>query len=231
MLFNRVPLYKQVVEQIYQLIDESKIQPGEPFPSERELVEKWGISRNVLREAFHVLEHRGLIVSRQGSGRFLRNPTLNISAANKENGSLESVSFNLEKCSLHDIYITRQLIEPKVVEEVARHRTSHQIKQIQKGYEYYSKIFRDTGDTIEEFSIHKLYTSNCGNYFLAQIVEFLYKITEDLMINRLQSIYNKHSVEESLTSHGLIIAAIKNKDTEAAGRAMYNHLQNTLEML
>ena len=42
------------------------------MPAERELMEQLGVSRNVLREAFHILEQRGIITSQQGKGRFLR---------------------------------------------------------------------------------------------------------------------------------------------------------------
>ena len=58
----RTLLYEEVVEKLYRLIDERKIQPGEQLPPERELIEELNVSRNVLREAFHVLESRGVIV-------------------------------------------------------------------------------------------------------------------------------------------------------------------------
>ena len=69
---NRPLLYQEVVSALYQIIDEQKIQPGAQLPSERELIERLGVSRNVLREAFHVMEQRGIIISQQGRGRFLR---------------------------------------------------------------------------------------------------------------------------------------------------------------
>ena len=68
----RTLLYEEVVEELYRLIDEKHIQPGGKLPPERELIEQLKVSRNVLREAFHVLETRGVIVSHQGKGRFLR---------------------------------------------------------------------------------------------------------------------------------------------------------------
>ena len=69
---NRPLLYQEVVNALYRIIDEQEVQPGEQFPSERELIEQLGVSRNVLREAFHILEQRGIIIAKQGRGRFLR---------------------------------------------------------------------------------------------------------------------------------------------------------------
>ena len=61
---NRPLLYQEVVNALYQIIDDQEIKPGDQLPSERELIEQMGVSRNVLREAFHVLEQRGIIISR-----------------------------------------------------------------------------------------------------------------------------------------------------------------------
>ena len=66
-------LYQQTIDKIYELIDSGGVKPGERFPPERQLTQQWGISRNTLRDAFHILEHRGLIVSKHGGGRYLRN--------------------------------------------------------------------------------------------------------------------------------------------------------------
>ena len=69
---GRSLLYQEVVDELYKMIDRDQMKPGDRLPPERELTDRLGISRNVLREAFHVLEGRGIIVSRQGSGRFIR---------------------------------------------------------------------------------------------------------------------------------------------------------------
>lgn len=65
----RILLYEQVVEDLCLLIDRGDFEPGDQLPSERELIEKLNVSRNVLREAFHVLESRGVIVSAIGSAK------------------------------------------------------------------------------------------------------------------------------------------------------------------
>ena len=227
-----MPLYQQTIDKIYSLIDSMEIQPGEKFPPERELAVKWGISRNSLRDAFHILEHRGVVISKQGSGRYLRNKVNKDEDEAEVTTHFDSISRSIEQSSLLDIYCTRQLLEPKIVEEVARHATPEQIQTIKAGYEHFAKIFNASGNTKEEFGMHRLYASCCGNYFLAEMVELAYKATEDLMLNRFRSEYfDKHTVEESLQAHGQIIDAIVKRDMEAAKSTMFNHLQHTLDML
>lgn len=63
---KRPLLYQEVVNALYQIIDTSNLKPGDQMPAERELMEQLGVSRNVLREAFHILEQRGIITSQQG---------------------------------------------------------------------------------------------------------------------------------------------------------------------
>jgi len=95
----RILLYEQVVEDLCLLIDRGDFEPGDQLPSERELIEKLNVSRNVLREAFHVLESRGVIVSHQGKGRFLRESP--ISGKEKR---YDSLSKNLECYSMIEAY-------------------------------------------------------------------------------------------------------------------------------
>src|SRR4051794_34990140 len=64
--------YERVVEQILELVESEGLDQGQALPTERELAERFGVSRNVLRQAFGVLEERGLLRSIRGSGRYLR---------------------------------------------------------------------------------------------------------------------------------------------------------------
>ena len=61
---KRPLLYQEVVNALYRIIDDNTLHPGDQMPAERELMEQLGVSRNVLREAFHILEQRGIITSR-----------------------------------------------------------------------------------------------------------------------------------------------------------------------
>lgn len=226
---NDVPLYQKTIDKIYELIDNAEVAFGDRFPPERELAKRWGISRNSVRDAFHILEHRGLVVTLQGSGRYLRGQ---IEEAEEQSGPrLDTVSRSIEKSSLWDIYCTRQLLEPKVVEDVARNASLEAISGIRAGYEHFAEILKSTGKTTKEMEIHRLYTANCRNFFLVDLVEQALQASEDLMANRFKSeYYVKHTVDVALEGHHQIISAIEKRDTEAASRAMFNHLQHTLDM-
>jgi GntR family transcriptional regulator, transcriptional repressor for pyruvate dehydrogenase complex len=75
--FRRLPArraYQEIVEQIADLIYSRKLNPGDRFPSERELALQFGTGRMAVREAFRVLEQIGLIGIRQGTagGAFVK---------------------------------------------------------------------------------------------------------------------------------------------------------------
>ena len=67
---SKTLLYQEVIQELYRIIDCENLKPGDKLPAERELIEELNVSRNVLREAFHVLKDRGILISRQGKGRF-----------------------------------------------------------------------------------------------------------------------------------------------------------------
>ena len=66
-----VPYYRQIVDQIAQLIRSGLMAPGEQLPSVRELAGKLLVSLITTRRAYADLENAGLIVRRQGYGTFV----------------------------------------------------------------------------------------------------------------------------------------------------------------
>lgn len=60
-------LHEDIVSQIEEALIEGKLRPGDRLPSERELEGTLGISRGTLRQAFRILEQRGVIEIRTGA--------------------------------------------------------------------------------------------------------------------------------------------------------------------
>jgi GntR family transcriptional regulator len=68
-----VPLYLQMKNTLETEIREGKYETSERLPSERELCERFGVSRMTARQAIKELERDGLVFSRVGKGTFINN--------------------------------------------------------------------------------------------------------------------------------------------------------------
>jgi len=66
------PLYHQLATLLREQIQTGELAPGDKFPTEGDLSEKYGTSRNTVRLALDVLRNEGLIISQRGRGSFVR---------------------------------------------------------------------------------------------------------------------------------------------------------------
>lgn len=224
---QRTLLYEEVVSELYRIIDENKIQPGAKFPSERELVEQLEISRNVLREAFHILESRGIIISRQGKGRYLRA----LPMVEEKNDKYARLSKNLERYSLLEMYEVRQALEVKAVELIIRNASDSDVEEIEALYRKVEEKFNTTNITEGEFDLHRLYAKKSGSLFLEQIMDVVLTSILDMMNNTFHEVMVIHTTEQEMKQHKEILSAIKQRNTEAAKEYMFNHLQDTINLI
>ena len=54
-------LYEQIVQQIEESIVKGELKPGDQLPAERELAQRFGVSRTAVREAVKALREKGLV--------------------------------------------------------------------------------------------------------------------------------------------------------------------------
>ena len=69
-----VPKYLQIAGYLRDQIVRGDLQVGDEVPSERELAASWGVARPTAARALEVLRSQGLVVARQGSGTYVRDP-------------------------------------------------------------------------------------------------------------------------------------------------------------
>ncbi|KFK91564.1 GntR family transcriptional regulator [Streptomyces sp. JS01] len=69
------PPYEQVARSLGAAIRTRKLGPGEKLPSHAKLTEHYGFARATVQRAIRDLEDEGLVVSRKGSGVFVRHRT------------------------------------------------------------------------------------------------------------------------------------------------------------
>lgn len=68
------PPYLQVAGELRAAIKTRKLEPGDKLPSQNELAERYGVARMTVVQALKVLRDEGLVVTRQGSGVYVRAP-------------------------------------------------------------------------------------------------------------------------------------------------------------
>ncbi|MEW6046676.1 MAG: GntR family transcriptional regulator [Bacillota bacterium] len=81
------PLYFQLKRFLLELIDNEELKPGERIPSERELSQRFGISRMTVRQALAELVHESVLLRHQGRGTFVADRKI-------EQGLIELTSFS-----------------------------------------------------------------------------------------------------------------------------------------
>lgn len=65
------PRYRQLADFIRNAIEEGRLSDNQALPSERELAESYGVSRDTVRKSVRYLEERGVIYSDHGRGTFV----------------------------------------------------------------------------------------------------------------------------------------------------------------
>ncbi len=73
---SRIPLYYQLIQHFRQQIEEEEFKPGDPFPTENELCEMYGVSRPTVRQALNELVREGLLYRLKGKGTFVSEPKI-----------------------------------------------------------------------------------------------------------------------------------------------------------
>ncbi len=70
------PLYRQVLDHLTAEIEAGRLRPDRPIPSERALMQRFGISRATVRQAISEGVRRGILRRVNGRGTFVIDTTL-----------------------------------------------------------------------------------------------------------------------------------------------------------
>lgn len=71
-----IPLYHQLIERLKNSIEKGHWTLGDKIPSENQLMEQFGVSRNTVKKAIEELVQEGILYRIQGKGTFVAKPKL-----------------------------------------------------------------------------------------------------------------------------------------------------------
>jgi GntR family transcriptional regulator len=98
---SRVPIYRQLIDQVRQGIARGKLRPGVRLPSVRVLSRELVVNPNTVARAYTELEREGMLHTRQGLGVFIAEPQAELSAAARRERFAES----LDRCLTEAVHL------------------------------------------------------------------------------------------------------------------------------
>lgn len=212
-----------VTDQLKQSLFNGEYEEGERLPSEHELMEIFGVSRVVVREAIRNLEKAGLLQIKRGpaGGAFVC--PMNHDAIS----SLVRDSLRLNGTSVAEIMEVRLQMEPVVAGLAARRRTLDDIKILEKHIENMPKV--NSGDKYAAWNVdfHRLVAKASHNSMYELLMNILMDITQDLILK----IRPSRRIVHDTTSHPAILEKIKQGDMEGAEQIFRKHLEDIFPLL
>ena len=164
-----------IVEEIWKMILEGKLKPGDRLPPEHTLVERFQVSKVTLREALQTLETYGHITRKQGRG----GGTVVLDIAPTRGIGLVANYLSLSSLSLEKLMEARLLLEPTIAEEAARHITPAASARIETLLEEHEVDFRTHGGSKRGWEFYILLAEVTGNLLLKVVEELLIRLFMD----------------------------------------------------
>ncbi len=207
---------QQVVGQIVELIRTGNLRPGDRLPSERELVEIFGISRPSLRESMRALSVLGIIESRHGGGAFVTELDASTMLAPLD------LFLAFSKANFDDAFESRRIIEIEIVRKAAMKATRADIHDLNDMIAAHAKIQNDpVGFRILDSRFHEKLSAIAGNAVLRRVAYGLYNMGLDF---RRRATEEPGLIAQSTQDHTRIAAAIAAQEPDRAAAAMTRHI-------
>ena len=202
-------LHAEVADRLRERIFDGALEPG-TFLDEVALADELGISRTPLREALKVLTAEGLVRHEPRRGCFVAEVT---------------------EQDLDEIFPVIALLEGRCAHEAALNATDADLEALEDLHARLARHARARriNDYYEaNYAIHEAVIALAGNRWLAQAIADLRKI---LRLARQQQLHAPGRLEQSLSEHMAVFAALKARDAQGAEAAMRTHITRQREAL
>ncbi len=219
-------LSEQLADALAVGIRDGQLQPGQRLPTESALVQRFGVSRGVVREALSRLKTLGLIDSRQGSGAYVKQlpqPAL-AQLVLAPDGSVDAVIQMVE---------VRRALEAESAALAAARRTPQALKQIKQAVLALDKAVAAGGDGVaEDVAFHTAIAQATNNPFLLATLAHLNQfLTDATRVTRANEATRTDLAEAVRDEHATIVAAIEAGDVNAARLAGATHMVNAAQRI
>ncbi|MGW0843288.1 FadR/GntR family transcriptional regulator [Streptomyces sp. NPDC002787] len=212
----------RIQHEVMQLILDRKLQAGAPLPTETELMEDLGASRNSVREALKALQALDIVDIRHGYGTYVGEASLT--------PLVDGLTFRTlarpdgDSAALAEILQVREVLEDGLVRRVAGTLTEEELDGLAAVVDRMEAAGR-AGEPVAELDreFHELLYASLGNALIPQLLGAFWTVF--LRVAGARGWTDDPTPELTVRRHRDIVAALRAHDVEGAQRAMADHFR------
>lgn len=207
-----------LAQRIVGEITENGLEPGLMLPSEREMLEEYGVARGTLREALRFLEMQGVLSIKPGPGG---GPVINAPDA-RPLASVIALLLQRSKSPYRTILEARLLLEPAMAAMAAERGTDEDVAAVGESVASMRENIGTARNFLHENHVfHAAIGRASGNQLFAFLLGSLSSITDGTILG---VDYPEKRRRAILDAHERIHGRIAAKDPEGASEAMRQHM-------
>jgi GntR family hexuronate regulon transcriptional repressor len=214
-------LFQDIVDQIVGLIEEGAFPPGSRLPGERELAERFGVSRVTIREAEIALQAMGRVKIKTGAGVYITEPERAQGAA-------------LPNVSAFELTEARSLFEAEAAAIAAPIISAESLERLDELLRVMAEEDDGNSDRVgaADREFHRAIASASGNKAIIHVIETLWRMRDELpQVRATHDAVCSHDAQSRAEEHGAIVRALRNRDAQGARLAMRRHFNRLLEAM
>jgi GntR family transcriptional regulator, transcriptional repressor for pyruvate dehydrogenase complex len=205
-----------VADELLLEIQAGKYGPGGRLPTERGLMERFGVGRSAIREAIQALVAMGILDVRPGVGAVV------IGIGTQEALDTETISALLEDQTIDDLYDFRELLETEAAARAATGASPGEVAGIAAAFERIRAAVEQGSSSYQaDLDFHRAVVAASANVIFLRMLD---QVADLLSTLRRQTELVPGAAELAVAEHEAICRAIENRDADAARRASVQHI-------
>ena len=215
-------LYEQIVQQIEESIVKGDLKAGDQLPAERELAQRFGVSRTAVREAVKALREKGLVEAYSGRGTFITDGT-----TQAVRQSLDLITkIGQPEGSTH-LAEVRAILEPEIAALAASRIQEPELATMREAVAVMDHAGQDPDAYIEaDLDFHLALAEGAGNPLILSLLDSIVGLLRE---QRLRIFKVSGGPERGQAHHKRILEAVEHHNSEKARDAMRSHLMQVRE--
>jgi DNA-binding FadR family transcriptional regulator len=211
---------EELTREIFYGVVSGRLAPGDLVGSEAELMNRFGVSRAIVREAVRLLEHHHIARMRRGPGGGLIVTEPSVAAVT------DVVALYLERngITVAHVFEVRMGVELAMVDMVIDGIDDAAVQRMHEAVEY-ERVVSDEEFTAAAHDLHAVIASISGNRVLELIAGVLIRLSRLHEVGVLSSKARRRVGTEVTNTHSAITAALAAKDRDLSRHRMQRHLE------